>query len=66
MEFLPGADAELGEDLAQVPFDRTRADEQLGARILTDWVLNATTLPQTTSIKGSDESVPLDVDTPRA
>ena len=36
------------------------------ARILTDWVLNATTLPQTTSIKGSDESVPLDVDTPRA
>ena len=36
------------------------------ARILTDWVLNATTLPQTTSIKGSDDSVPLDVDTPRA
>jgi NADH:ubiquinone reductase (H+-translocating) len=35
------------------------------ARILTDWMLNATTLPQTTSIKGSDESVPLDVDTPR-
>jgi NADH dehydrogenase len=28
--------------------------------------MSATTLPQTTSIKGSDESVPLDVDTPRA
>src|ERR1700739_2156990 len=26
----PGADAQLGEHLAQVPFDRTGADEKLG------------------------------------
>ena len=30
MELAAGGDAELGEDLAQVPFDRPRAEEQLG------------------------------------
>src|SRR5690349_9816300 len=30
-ELFPGADAELGEHLAQVPLDRARANEQLGA-----------------------------------
>jgi hypothetical protein len=31
LQFVAGADAELGEYLAQVPFDRARAEEQLGA-----------------------------------
>ena len=31
MQLAAGADAELGEDLAQVPFDRARGQEQLGA-----------------------------------
>jgi hypothetical protein len=30
-QLAPGADAELGEDLAQVPLDGPGADEQLGA-----------------------------------
>jgi hypothetical protein len=30
-QFAAGADAELDEDLAQVPFDRPRGQEQLGA-----------------------------------
>src|SRR5262249_13179011 len=31
VELLAGADAELPEDLSQVPLDRSRAEEQLGA-----------------------------------
>src|SRR5689334_9107050 len=31
VQFPPGADAELGEDLAQMPFDRARAEVELGA-----------------------------------
>ncbi len=31
MQLAPGADAQLGEYLAQVPFDRARGQEQLGA-----------------------------------
>jgi hypothetical protein len=30
-QFAAGADAELDEDLAQMPFDRARAEKQLGA-----------------------------------
>jgi hypothetical protein len=31
LELPPGADAELAEDLAQVPFDRSGTDEELGS-----------------------------------
>jgi len=34
VEVLAGADAELGEDLAQVVLDRLAADEQLGGDLL--------------------------------
>jgi hypothetical protein len=31
VQFAAGTDAEFGEDLAQVPFDRASGQEQLGA-----------------------------------